>query len=264
MVARQDQTTDPQLVAGLLQARRGTAFFARKLNELSDTELDEPSLLPGWTRRHIAAHVGYNARAIARLIEWAATGVETPMYASPEARNDEISFGATLSPIALRNLFDHSAVHLSVEWRDLPAHAWAREVRTAQGRVVPASETIWMRSREVWVHAVDLNNGATFSDVPHDVLTRLLHDITSAWAGRGTDEGLVVQVGQPARATPPPPADRKSAGPTTQGPTTEGPTTVTGSLAGLVRWATGRGVVEVAACEDGVALTQTPAAPRWI
>ncbi|HET7782728.1 MAG TPA: maleylpyruvate isomerase N-terminal domain-containing protein, partial [Arthrobacter sp.] len=97
MVARHDQATDPALLEALLQARRGTAFFARKLNELSDAELDGGTLLPGWTRRHVVAHVGYNARAIARLIEWAATGVETPMYSSPEARNHEIEFGATLS-----------------------------------------------------------------------------------------------------------------------------------------------------------------------
>ena len=166
MVARHDQTTDPELLAALLQARRGTAFFARKLNELSDAELDGDSLLPGWTRRHITAHIGYNARAIARLIEWAATGVETPMYASTEVRDHEIDFGATLSPIALRHLFDHSAVHLNVEWRDLPEDAWHHKVRTIQGREVPATETVWMRSREVWMHAVDLANGASVPGHP--------------------------------------------------------------------------------------------------
>ena len=166
MAARHDQTKDPALLDALLQARRGTAFFARKLNELSDAELDGATLLPGWTRRYVVAHVGYNARAIARLIDWAATGVETPMYASPEARNHEIEFGATLSPIALRHLFDHSAVHLNVEWRDLPANAWHHKVKTAQGRIVPAEETVWMRTREVWLHGVDLDNGATFNDIP--------------------------------------------------------------------------------------------------
>ncbi|WP_373325284.1 maleylpyruvate isomerase N-terminal domain-containing protein [Paenarthrobacter ureafaciens] len=77
--------TDRRLQEDLLQARRGTAFFARKLNELSDEELDGGTRLPGWTRRHLVAHVGYNARAIARLIEWAGTGVETPMYSSPRS-----------------------------------------------------------------------------------------------------------------------------------------------------------------------------------
>ncbi|MFF2029258.1 maleylpyruvate isomerase family mycothiol-dependent enzyme [Arthrobacter sp. NPDC058192] len=251
MVARTDRTTDTGLQEELLQARRGTAFFARKLNELTGADLDGDSLLPGWTRRHITAHIGYNARAIARLVEWAATGVETPMYPSPEARNQEISFGSTLPPIALRNLFDHSAVHLSVEWRDLPEAAWSHEVRTAQGRTVPASETVWMRTREVWIHAVDLDNGATFNDIPAPVLERLLKDITGAWKTRRTDQGLVVKV-----------AD---SGLTFGDTTSASPTVVSGPLAAIVEWAAGRGNGGVTATGPGVGANGTvPAAPTWI
>jgi len=252
MVARHDQTTDPVLLDGLLQARRGTAFFARKLNELTDAELDGDSLLPGWTRRHVVAHVGYNARAVARLVEWAATGVETPMYPSVEIRNHEIDFGATLSPIALRNLFDHSAVHLNVEWRDLPADNWHHKVKTVQGRVVPAEETVWMRTREVWVHAVDLDNGATFKDIPAPVLERLLADITGAWHARGTDKDLVVEVtGQPNALTF---GDTAAAS----------PTVVSGSLAAIAQWATGRGRDGTTAQRDGESTTPAPPAPAWI
>lgn len=251
MVARHDRTTDPQLLESLLQARRGTAFFARKLNELSDADLDGPSLLPGWSRRHVTAHIGYNARAIARLIEWAATGVETPMYASTEVRDHEINFGATLPPIALRHLFDHSAVHLNVEWRDLPADAWHHLVKTAQGRTVPAEETVWMRTREVWTHAVDLDNGATFSDIPVPVLARLLKDITSAWATRGTDTGLQVLV-----------TDQQLEKFGDGG--ADAPVVIAGTLAGVVRWATGRGTDGVTASRNGAALGTVPAAPKWI
>ena len=249
MAARADQTTDPRLQEELLQARRGTAFFARKLNELTDAELDGGTRLPGWTRRHVVAHVGYNARAIARLVEWAATGVETPMYPSPEARGKEINFGATLSPIALRNLFDHSAVHLSVEWRDLPDADWNNEVRTAQGRTVPASETVWMRTREVWMHAVDLANGATFADIPAAVLERLLRDITGAWHTRGTDAGLLIKVTDTDLTF-----GDDSAG---------NPTTITGPLAAVVEWAAGRGATGVTAAGPSVNGT-APAAPKWI
>jgi maleylpyruvate isomerase len=255
MVARHDQATDPELLESLLQARRGTAFFARKLNELSDAELDGDSLLPGWTRRHLTAHIGYNARAVARLIEWAATGVETPMYASPQARDHEIEFGATLSPIALRHLFDHSAVHLNVEWRDLPADAWHHTVKTAQGRTVPATETVWMRTREVWIHAIDLNNGAAFTDIPIPVLERLLKDITGTWHTRGTDAGLLIKVTGTDQAY----GDTSS----------EDPTLITGPLAAVVEWATGRGHGGVTATAPGTA-TETatngtvPAAPKWI
>jgi maleylpyruvate isomerase len=255
MAARHDQATDPELLESLLQARRGTAFFARKLNELSDAELDGESLLPGWTRRHLTAHIGYNARAIARLIEWAGTGIETPMYASPEARDHEIEFGATLPPIALRHLFDHSAVHLNVEWRDLPADAWQHTVKTAQGRTVPATETVWMRTREVWMHAIDLDNGATFRDIPEPVLERLLKDSTGAWHTRGTDEGLLIKVT----------GTNQTYGDTSA----EDPTLITGPLPAVVEGAAGRG-------HDGVTATTTvtaadaatngtvPAAPKWI
>ncbi|MFL4473079.1 maleylpyruvate isomerase family mycothiol-dependent enzyme [Paeniglutamicibacter sp. MACA_103] len=239
MVARQDLTSDPRLQDALLQARRGTAFFARKLNELSDDELDGDSLLPGWTRRHVAAHVGYNARAIARLVEWAATGVETPMYPSPQARNQEIDFGATLSPIALRNLFDHSSVHLNVEWRDLPDASWSNHVKTAQGRTVPASETVWMRTREVWLHAVDLNNGAGFNDIPAPILERLLDDITAAWKTRGTDNGLVIA----------PRGSERGFGDVSN----PDAATITGTLAEITAWAAGRSGIDA-----------TLPAPVWI
>ncbi|MDQ0678479.1 maleylpyruvate isomerase [Arthrobacter pascens] len=252
MAARHDQTTDPQLLDALLQARRGTAFFARKLNELTDGGLDGPSLLPGWTRRHVVAHIGYNARAVARLVEWAATGVVTPMYPSTEVRDREISFGATLSPVALRNLFDHSAVHLNVEWRDLPEDAWHSKVRTIQGRLVAAEETVWMRTREVWVHAVDLDNGASFTDIPEPVLSRLLKDITGAWKSRGSDAGLLIEV------------SGQDTGHVIDDAGAEAPVVISGPLAGVVRWTTGRGAAGVTATQNGAVLAKVPAAPKWI
>jgi maleylpyruvate isomerase len=205
------------------------------------------------------AHVGYNARAIARLVEWAGTGVETPMYPSVAVRDHEIEFGATLSPIALRNLFDHSAVHLSVEWRDLPERDWANEVKTIQGRTVPATETVWMRTREVWIHAVDLANGATFADIPERVLERLLRDITGAWQARGSDAGLVITVTGTDLVF-------GDTGAQEHGP--QDPVTVSGPLAGVAAWAAGRtaaaGGSGVTASRGRELLSDVPAAPKWI
>ena len=115
--ARYDAPSAP--AEDLVLARRGTAYFARKLNELTDRELDAPSLVPGWTRRHLVAHVGYHARALTRLADWGRTGIETPMHASAAERDAEIDLGVTLPAQALRHLFTHSAVHLNVVWRDL-------------------------------------------------------------------------------------------------------------------------------------------------
>jgi maleylpyruvate isomerase len=171
------------------------------------------------------------------------------MYSSPEARKHEIEFGATLSPIALRHLFDHSAVHLNVEWRDLPGDAWHHKVKTAQGRVVPAEETVWMRTREVWMHSVDLDNGATFNDIPAPVLERLLEDITGAWKTRGTDTALLINVTGTDLAY----GDTSAAD----------PTVVTGPLPAIVAWAAGRGNSGVTATGPGAA-EGAPAAPKWI
>ena len=242
--SRHDQVDDPELAASLVLARRGTAYFARKLAELPDTELDGPSLLPGWSRRHVIAHVGYNARALTRLLEWAATGVESPMYASPEQRSQEIDYGATLSPVALRHLVAHSSVHLNVEWRDLPADAWSAQVRTAQGRIVPVSETAWMRTREVWIHAVDLNNGASFHDFPPELLDALITDVTNNWRRRDTPPQLKLA-----------PNDRAAAVSVSDEPTV----TLTGTAADLTRWITGRGDKHITASTG-----QIPLPPRWL
>lgn len=248
MVARLDLTQDPALLDALLVARRGTAFFGRKLNELPDELLLGDSLLEGWSRAHVIAHVGYNARALARLVEWANTGVETPMYASPEARNEEISFGATLSPVALRNLYQHSAIHLNVEWRDTPETAWKHQVKTAQGRTVPVSETVWMRTREVWLHAVDLDNGATFAEIPNSVLLRLLDDIVNAWRARGELRDLVLR--------PDGVATDVQFGATDS----ETQDIVSGPLPELAAWASGRPSKGLVSSRFGTPL----APPRWI
>ena len=225
---------DLELSERRLIARRGTAFFAQRLAELSDDDLEVDSLLDGWTRKHLVAHVGYNAAALCRLMDWAATDVETPMYPSAEHRDREIKDGATLSAAALRNLFDHTVARLDEKWRHLPESRWAAPVRTAQGRTVPASETLWMRTREVWIHAVDLDNGAQFSDVPGIVLESLLADIVEAWRRKELGADLVLEV--------------TGAEPIALGGTAD--RTVRGPLPAVVRWAAGRGAAGVTSDTD--------------
>lgn len=252
--ARHDLATDPQVVQDLATVRLGTSFFRRALDQVSDDDLDGPSLLPAWDRRHLVAHVGYNARAVARLVDWAATGVETPMYSSPQARAEEIELGSTLNPEALRNLCEHAAIDLDVRWRDLPAERWQARVVTAQGRDVPASETVWMRTREVWLHAVDLASGARIEEVPRPVLLRLLGDVLKAWGSR-EEHPVRLEV-----------ADSLSDedGALGAGPDVDDATVVTGALATLAAWATGRLGAEQRSAVLSFAGGEPAPAPRWI
>lgn len=233
---------DLDLSERLLIARRGTAYLSQRLAELTDDELDGPTLLEGWTRRHLVAHIGYNAAALCRLMDWAATGVETPMYSSTEQRAQEIAEGATLNPAALRNLFSHTVARLDEKWRHLPEAAWQAQVRTAQGRLVPAEETAWMRTREVWIHAVDLDNGGRFGDFPPVVLDSLLDDIVGMWRKKELGAGIALQV--------------EGRDPVLVNEDAETTHTVRGDLPGVVRWAAGRGAVGV----SGGDLTP----PRWL
>lgn len=165
--ARYDSPEAP--AEDLILVRRGTAYFARKLNELNDRDLDVPSQVPGWTRRHLIAHVGYHARALTRLVDWSRTGIETPMYASPAERDAEIELGATLPAQALRHLFTHSAVHLNVVWRDLAAPQWDIVVRTFDGGSIAVRALPLLRARKIWHCALALGNGGALRDLPLQV-----------------------------------------------------------------------------------------------
>lgn len=208
----------------LALARRGTAYFARVLNGLPDEDFGAPSLVPGWTRAAVIAHVGYNARALARVVEGARTGIDLPMYACEEARAEEIARGASLPPRALRNLFRHAAVHLDVEWRDLADAGWDVLARGRNGGPLPIRETPWLRAREVWLHTVDLDCGGSCSDFPAEFTGRMLATLAGA-------AGLTLS------PVPRPQAESRVSGAGTE---------VSGRPADLVRWLSGRGARRLA------------------
>ena len=170
---------------------QSTAVFLDAVERLSDDDFSRPSALTGWTIGAIVAHVHFNAEAIRRLLHWAHTGIETPMYASREDRNAEIEAGSKKPPTALRALVLQSARDLSADAKQLTENEWAALVVTAMGRSVPASETLWMRTREVAVHAVDLGVGLTFNDIPAGATLRLATEIVTSRHAAGEGPALV-------------------------------------------------------------------------
>jgi maleylpyruvate isomerase len=244
-MTKADSFHDLTLRDRLVLALQGTARASAQLTAVTDDQLDEDSLLPDWTRKHVAAHLSYNAKALGRLLDWAATGVPNPMYDSMSQRNAEIAQGAALPGATVRQLYASTAAQLTDKWQTLPQNAWAAEVLTAHNRVVPASETIWMRTREVWIHAVDLNTGVRFDDIPAVILRSLLEDIVASW--RRSEDGGSCTYDITSRETSISLGGKPDA------------RTVSGSLAGVVRWASGRG----ASCLTGDG-KHLPDAPRWL
>lgn len=219
----------------------GTALLLAAVGRLDDDALTAPSALPGWTRRHLLAHVAANAEALRNLLAWARTGVETPMYASPEQRDRDIADRARRSPADLRESVARSARALAGDAEELTAEQWRHQVRTAQGRAVPASEVAWLRAREVLVHAVDLDAGVRFTDLPRDFLAALLDDVAAKRAGTGPALELVPADDERTWAVP------------GDGPATR----LRGPLAELAAYLAGRRAT-------GLDPTPPPALPRWL
>ncbi|MFA3840521.1 maleylpyruvate isomerase family mycothiol-dependent enzyme [Streptomyces aureus] len=157
-------------------ARLGTDLFTGAA-ALDAAGLDAPSTLPGWSRKHLVAHVAANADALGNLVHWAATGERTPMYSSPQERAAGIERGAGMPAAELTAWLRRSTAELAASTAALTDTQWQSPVVTAQGRTVPADELPWMRSREVCVHAIDLGTGITFADLPDDFLAALCDDV---------------------------------------------------------------------------------------
>jgi maleylpyruvate isomerase len=170
---------------------QSTELFLQALDSLADAAFDEPAGLPGWSRRHLVAHVHFNALAIGRLTQWAATGLDTPMYASREQRDAEIAEGAQRPAAELRAQARQSATAPAAALNSLDDAGWARYIVTVQGRRLPATELPWLRTREMAVHAVDLNVGLHLSDLSEDLLLALARDVLARRAVAGELAGII-------------------------------------------------------------------------
>jgi maleylpyruvate isomerase len=231
--------------------RSGTDFLLGAVDRLTDDDLRLPSALPGWSRAHVVGHVARNAEALGRLVAWARTGVQTPMYASPEQRNNDIEESAVLSAGRLRDELAGTAAELTKAFGELDDATWRSSVRSAQGRTIPATEVPWMRVREVWLHTVDLGAGAHMAEVPAGVLDALMVDVCGTLSGREGCAALLLW-----------PTDR--AIPVRLGPEDAEPLTLTGSAADLAGWLVGRGGTGGLTARDGTGTVAVPTAPRWL
>lgn len=164
MPGRSDLIDDPGIREQLLLARRGQAYWARRLSALRDEDFAAGSTIPGVSRRMLVAHVGIHARATAMRVQMA----RTRSAVDPAELGDrflDVAFASTLPVEALRHLCTHAAVHLNVEWRDLPADRW-EAIRT----------TVWSRTKQVWVRSLQLGNGGSEDDLPRGLASRIRDD----------------------------------------------------------------------------------------
>lgn len=219
-----------------------TARYLAALTELTDEDVRQPSVLPGWTRAHVITHLARNADALTNVLHGAQAGEQRSQYPSTEDRDADIEAGAGRSVAELRA----DAIASAGRWVQA-----ANELHTskldAPGSRVPGSPPYpvrrvgRMRRTEVEVHHADLAIGYTPADWPADLVDLLLERRTLEL--EKADRPLVLEF-----------TDDRS--PIEVGP---GGPTVSGSTADVVWWLLGRGGGEGVACSSG----QLPELGKW-
>lgn len=226
--------------------RAGTAALLGVVDALP--ALDGPSALPGWTRAHVVAHLARNAEALGRLVAWARTGVETPMYTGPGQRDADIARSVALPEAELRHQLRTTAAELAADLHALDTRQLQARVRTVQGRDIAAAQLLWMRVREVWLHAVDLDAGLEVDDLPADVVDTLLDDVTGLLGTREGCPALTLRASDRDRVWP-------LGGDGDGGPVEATGAAVVAPAASLLAWVTGR---------SGGPPAPLPTLPRWL
>lgn len=164
---------------------RSTHSLQRSIAGLTDEQARGPSLLTGWTRGHLVAHIARNADALTNLLDWARTGVETPMYPSRQVRNATIEAQSGRPAAELvedveiaHERFMAAAAELAEShWQ---AHiSWGAAGHDGEAPVVP-----WLRRVEVEVHHVDLDLDYTLAHWPEDFVERLVAETVADFSER--------------------------------------------------------------------------------
>ena len=133
---------------------------------ITEPDLRAPSLLPGWTRAHVLAHVARNADAMRNLLAGARSGQNRPAYASAEARDADIETGARMNAKDLADDLAETAMAFRAVVTQLPDDAWRFPVRMLDSRPFPAADLLTRRLVEVELHHCDLGAGYGPADWP--------------------------------------------------------------------------------------------------
>jgi maleylpyruvate isomerase len=158
-----DQVDRLQLCADIDQATQRLLDDARIITE---PDLRAPSLLPGWTRAHVLAHLARGADAMRNLMAGARSGQDRPAYASAQARADDIEASSRQRPEQLAADLADSAMALRTVSRQLPEQAWQVPVRILGSAPFPAAQLLTRRLVEIELHHCDLGVGYGPDDWP--------------------------------------------------------------------------------------------------
>lgn len=180
-----------------------TRRLVRTVDGLADEAYAEPSVLPGWTRAHVVAHLALNGEGLAEVMHGLVAGEEVPMYPSQERRDGDIDELAQARVPVLRDRFLAGCSLFQEAWERMTDEAWGGVFRRTPGADPwPAIQLPRMRHGEVEIHHADLDAGYTPADWPEAYLDATFNRIVEDRQGgtsmllRTPDGDVLVGTGQ--------------------------------------------------------------------
>jgi len=160
------------------------------LRRLDDAAARGPSLLPGWSRGHVVAHMARHADGHLRMLEGVQRGATAQQYpGGAEGRAHEIHLAASQGADQLLDDLRRSSEALFAIWEDLPDELWDEPTRALTAGERPARELVRARWWELEFHHVDLDLGFTGDRWPrafvHAALPRVLNGVPRRRAKAG-------------------------------------------------------------------------------
>ncbi len=232
---------------GLDETALATTRYLQALTVLDEESARAPSLLPGWTRAHVVAHLSRNADAFERVLTQAASGQQATMYDAQDSRDRDIE--ATVRDLDLERLLDDaraSARRLEQAWRGCDADPGTSYARLPDAAETFPLHTVGFRRRvEVEVHHADLGLGYLPSAWPTDFSLRVV--------GQRQDELSGLPGGGPSMVLSSTDVDGLWKLGRGQGPE------ISGTVGDLAWWLVGRGGGQGLECSGG----SLPDLGRW-
>jgi maleylpyruvate isomerase len=235
-----DRTAEREFASAVLS--EAAARLLRTVDGFHGDDWSTPSLLPGWTRTHVVAHLALNAEALARMLHGVVADededVPRTMYDSFDQRAHDIAELGEAQPSEIRERLMGATTTLADAIVAMPEDLWQNRVeRTPGGRTMRASAVPGMRLRELEIHHVDLDAGYTRADWTLEFAEHMLDAMTKRvrpddpFEIRPVDSGRtwVLGDGEAAPALP----------------------VVTGPSADLAWWLTGRPPDNTLSCSRG-------------
>jgi maleylpyruvate isomerase len=155
-----------------------TTRYLEGLTQLDDEAAAQPSVLPGWSRGHVVAHLSRNADAFTQVLSQVAAGDAAFMYDSADARNADIEETLSRSDAeALRDDAERACSRLAEALEACRADPATPYTRVPGGDDAWLLESVGRRRRaEVEIHHADLDLGYGPADWPADfALTMIKH-----------------------------------------------------------------------------------------